>query len=96
MDLWYNPDLTTAPPIFKEDDDVAKKRKAIPVPATDDAVGDSMDSLRTWAKLLVKTAGKAEARLALREYEAIASNKKVPKVDRQIAADHAKILREFL
>jgi hypothetical protein len=63
---------------------------------TTDILADTLEYLRTWAKELVTTAGKREARLALAEYRRIAADKRVPKADRKIAADHAKVLREFL
>lgn len=71
-----------------------RKRKTCPVQTTGDAdtIGDSPEYLREWVTLLVKTAGKAEARVALAGYKALAANKQLGKTDRDIARKRARAL----
>ena len=60
------------------------------------SVGDSPEYLAQWAKELVKTAGKREARVALAEYKRLATDKAVPKAERKSAAARAKAIEKKL
>jgi len=71
---------------------MTKKRAAI----TADSTADTPEYLREWSASLVKAAGKREARIALEQYQAIAIDKRVSKADRQIAANRAKAILQFL
>lgn len=57
---------------------------------------DTPQYLATWARELVKTAGKAEARQALAEYRRLAADKKVPKLERKAAAARAEAIEKRL
>jgi hypothetical protein len=68
------------------------KKRAV---STADNLTDTPEYLRDWAKALVK-AGKADARIALEQYQSIASDKRVSKADREIAANRAKAILQFI
>jgi hypothetical protein len=63
---------------------------------TTDSPADTPEYLRTWAKELVKIAGKREARVALAEYKRLATDKVVPKAERKSAAERAKAIEKEL
>jgi hypothetical protein len=75
-----------------------REPKTGPVRTADEAdgFGDSPEYLREWATLLVKTAGKTEARIALAGYKALAANKQLDKADRDVARKRAKALEDVL
>ena len=52
--------------------------------------------VRRWAKDLVSAIGKREARKILADYTGLASDKKLDKYSRDVAAQRAKILKELL
>jgi len=74
------------------------KSKKRPVQTTDeaDSLADTPEYLRTWAKELVKAAGKREARLAAAEYRTISANKRVPAADRKSAIKRAEAIEKNL
>ncbi len=57
---------------------------------------DTREYLEQWAKSLVKSAGKREARIALAGYKALAANKELDKSDRAIARKRAKAIERIL
>ncbi len=61
-----------------------------------DAIGDSPEYVRSWAKELVKAAGKREARMALAEYRRLAADKSVPPAERKAAAKRAAEIEKNL
>ena len=63
---------------------------------TTDQPIDTPEYVKGWAKELVKTAGKAEARLALAEYKRLATDKAVPNAERKAAAERAKAIEKYL
>lgn len=79
-----------------------RKPKTPPVQSADaragmaDSTADTPEYLREWAKSLVKGAGKREARSALEQYQSIAGDKRVSKADREIAANRAKAILQFI
>jgi hypothetical protein len=72
------------------------KRKPKTRPTQDsESTADAPEYLREWAKG-VRSAGKAEARLALAEYQRLATDKRVPKADRDAAKRRADALERLL
>lgn len=63
---------------------------------TTDQPIDTPEYVKGWAKELVKTAGKAEARLVLAEYRRLATDKAVPKAERKAAAERATAIEKYL
>lgn len=61
-----------------------------------DDTADTPEYLREWAAALVATAGKAEARIALAGYKALAANKTLDRSDRDIARKRAKAIERIL
>jgi hypothetical protein len=74
-----------------------KRPKKRPIQRTGeaDSIGDSPEYLATWAAALVK-ADKAEARIALAGYQALAANRELDKADRDIARKRAKAIERIL
>ena len=62
--------------------------------AETDFPADSPEYLARWARELVKTGGKKQARLALAEYQRLATDKAVPQAERKAAAERAKALEK--
>ena len=71
---------------------MTKKRPA----STADSTADTPEYLREWAAALVMGAGELEARIALEQYQSIAGDNRVSKADREIAANRAKAILQFL
>ena len=65
-------------------------------PQSTDPLADTDEYLRDWARALVKAAGEHEARIALEQYQSIAGDNRVSKADREIAANRAKAILQFL
>ena len=57
---------------------------------------DTPEYLAMWARSLVKAAGKPETRLALAEYRRLAGDRRVPRAERQAAAERAKAIEKYL
>lgn len=72
------------------------KRRPVQNTGEADGIGDSPEYLREWARALVKTAGKREARVALAEYKRLATDKAVPKAEQKSAAARAKAIEKNL
>ena len=65
-------------------------------PQTTAPLADTDEYLRDWARALVKETGEREARIALEQYQSIAGDKRLSKADRQIAANRAEAILQFL
>jgi hypothetical protein len=61
-----------------------------------DITTDTPEYLATWARELVKVAGKREARIALAEYKRLAADKQVPKAERAAARKRARAIEQRL
>ena len=57
---------------------------------------DSPEYTEAWARDLMSIAGKREARRVLADYERLASDKSIPKAEREAAAERAAAIKRFL
>lgn len=57
---------------------------------------DSPEYVQTWARDIVATVGKREARTLLAHYEALAGNKRLAKADRDVSTERVKALKKLL
>lgn len=57
---------------------------------------ESPEYVEQWAQDIITFAGKREARRLLEGYKGIASDKRVAKYDRDVAAQRARILKKYL
>jgi len=67
-----------------------------PRPRSHDVSPDSPEYVAAWARDLFDAVGKREARLALAGYQAIAANKRLAKVDREIAVERVNALENLI
>ena len=65
-------------------------------PRSHDIAPDSPEYVLAWARDLVATIGKREARTILADYKALAGNQRLAKADRETAAKRVKALKSLL
>lgn len=65
-------------------------------PRSHDLPPDSPKYVEAWARELIATAGKREARKVLAHYQALADDPKVTRHGREVAAERAEILEKLL
>lgn len=73
-----------------------KRKPRTTARGTETEFPDSPEYIDKWARELVKTAGKAEARQALAEYRRLAADRKLPKPERKAAAARAEAIEKKL
>jgi hypothetical protein len=57
---------------------------------------DAAEYVDAWARDILAAVGKRDVRRLLADYKALADNKRLPKSDRNTAAERAKALEELL
>ena len=67
-----------------------------PRPRSHDVPPDSAEYVTAWARDIVVTVGKREARKILADYKALADDPKVTKHGRAVAAERAEVLESLL
>ena len=65
-------------------------------PRSHDIPPDTPEYITAWARDIVATVGKREARTILADYQALANNRRLAKADRDIAAERVKALEKLL